>query len=254
MRASIFISFFCFVTFGETCLRGMKEDVQDQAESKYQPFYLIIALGSPYDDARRTETFKWQNEDNSTCKLPDYSTNIPGAVPVSIRGTDYFCGGYPYKAQCFNILTGDEAPFSLLRKRAHASSATTNDTVIIFGGNDPNDLASYETISTDYVQSEGVLPFRWQYGCSTLINSTTILLAGGLQNGTLSSKTWFFNFKTKEWAKGPSMSEERSGFGCGLIRSINSVAVFGSVNIATTEIVKLPGGSFKKGNHQFLLD
>ena len=38
MRAKIFISFFLFVGFGETCFRGMKEVVQDQVECEYQPF------------------------------------------------------------------------------------------------------------------------------------------------------------------------------------------------------------------------
>ena len=70
----------------------------------------------------RTETFKWQNEDDSTCDLPDNSMEIEGAVTVMIKENKYVCGGqYPETAQCFNVLTGDEAPFNLLHKRAYGS-------------------------------------------------------------------------------------------------------------------------------------
>ena len=77
----------------------------------------------------RTETFNWQSEDNSTCDLPDHPINA--AVTVSIKENKYICGGgYPYTAQCFDILNGKEAPFNLLHERAYASSVTTKDTVL----------------------------------------------------------------------------------------------------------------------------
>ena len=217
---------------------------------------MVIASGISRDDARRTETFRWPNDDDSTCDLPDYPMEIEGAVPVILEENYFACGGYPWTAQCFDTLTGDEAPFNLLHKRYGASSVTTNDTVFVFGGwNESNFLSSYETISTDFVQTEGVLPFTWYLGCSTLINSTTILLAGGDQNRMTTVKTWFFNFETEEWTQGPSMIQERYSFGCGLIKSINSVAAFGGrPYTATTELVKLPGGSFEKGKNQCLFD
>ena len=180
-----------------------------------------------------------------------------------INDTEYVCGGKePITAQCFNLITGKNAPISLLHKRVFASSVTTNVTNFVFGGTDGSGaLATYETISVDHAQSEGVLPFTWQKGCSTLINSTTILLAGGIQNETENNKgrtgnTWFFNLRTKESTQGPTMIQDRYWFGCGYISGINSVAVFGGGQppMATTEIVKLPGGSFKKGIHQRLFD
>ena len=86
-----------------------------------------------------------------------------------------------------------------------------------------------------------------------LVNNSTILLIGGFQDRKRTAKTWFFNFRTKEWTQGPSMIEERYRFGCGLIKSINSFAAFGAYT-ATTEIVNLPGGSFQKGKNQCLFD
>ena len=214
-----------------------------------------------------TEIIKWQNEDNSTCELPDYPIGIYGAVPVILEENNYACGGgFPETAQCVNLITGKNATFNLRHKRVFASSVTTNSQTFVFGGKDNgNDLKSYEIIDTDYVQSEGEMPFSWSSGCSTLINSTTILLAGGRQNGTRWApqryrETWFFNWRTEEWTQGPSMIKERQDFGCGLIKSINSVAAFGSFDMivspkpGTTEIVKLPGGSFKHGIRQCLFD
>ena len=216
---------------------------------------MIIATGNPFSkatpsaDARKTEVFKWQNEENSICDLPDVPIEIEGAVTVTISDTQYVCGGgYPESAQCFNLITGDKAPFNLLHKRFGASSVATNNKVYVFGGrNGTNILASYETINVNHAQSEGVLPFTFKSGCATLVNSTNILLAGGWQDGSIAAMTWLFNFEKEEWTKGPSMIEGRINFGCGLIKSINSVAVFGG-HLATTEIVKLPGGSFKNGN------
>ena len=100
------------------------------------------------------------------------------------------------------------------------------------------------------------MPFTFVAGCSTYINSTTILLAGGEQDRTITAKTWFFNWRTKEWTQGPSMIQEREYFGCGLIKSINSIAAFGGgyPYTATTEIVNLPGGSFQKGKNLCLVD
>ena len=209
---------------------------------------MIVATGE--SDGRKatkiTEIFKWQNEDNSTCHLPDYPVAIKGAVTVMIGDKEYICGGYPWTTQCFSFI-GDEAPFNLLHNKAGSSSVTINSTAFVFGGNDQD---SYETISVDFAQSEGVLPFTLNSGCATLINITTMLLAGGDQDGTTQSKTWLYNFQTEEWTQGPSMIENRVAFGCGYIESINSVAAFGGYEPpkATTEILKLPGGSFKQGN------
>ena len=180
-----------------------------------------------------------------------------------IRDEQYLCQGGTNPTHCVNLLTGNSEFLGLfLLKGSFASTVTTNNEVFVFGRD-----GSYETITLtiDLAQNdldwlvdraearpEGVVPFSWHSGCSTLINSTTILLAGGIQNGTITSKTWLFNFKTEEWTQGPNMIEERTNLGCGLIKSINSVAAFGSTRI--TEIVKLPGGSFKQGNCQYLFD
>ena len=90
-------------------------------------FHLVIATGSPSGDARKTETFEWHIEDDYhdsydsfRCDLPDYPIGIQKAVHVMLEGNNYACGGQDQAkhdtTQCYNILTGDEAPFNLLHK------------------------------------------------------------------------------------------------------------------------------------------
>ena len=72
------------------------------------------------------------------------------------------------------------------------------------------------------------------------------MLMGGRQDGYDRAFTWFLNTETEEWTPGPNMIEKRRRFGCGLIKEINAVAVFGgSYNEGSAEILKTPAGQFE---------
>jgi hypothetical protein len=48
------------------------------------------------------------------------------------------------------------------------------------------------------------------YGhCSVLFNSSTVLLIGGSQNGSKSSKTYMFYTENNGWTEGPSLIAPR---------------------------------------------
>ena len=56
-----------------------------------------------------------------------------------------------------------------------------------------------------------------------LLNSSTVMLTGGLHNYTFSADTYLLNMKSNEWVKGPSFKTARCCQGCGRIRkNLNS--------------------------------
>ena len=50
------------------------------------------------------------------------------------------------------------------------------------------------------------------------VNSTTVMLIGGQQNGGYSGKTFYFTFGEESWTEGPELKNKRSGHSCGKIR------------------------------------
>ena len=191
------------------------------------------------------------------CNLPDYPIEVQGAVSGMFHNNQYVCGGnFPYTPQCFNPLTGEEAPFNLLHDRGFASSVTIKNEFYIFGGGgESTNLDSYEVISKENGQSEGQIPFLFASGCAVAINSTTVMLIGGVENIEISTKTWLFNIQEKEWTQGPSMNEERFLSGCGFMEGTQNIAVFGGFpGTATAEILKLPGGRFKLSKSEWAID
>ena len=122
--------------------------------------HLIVATGYPFKEAKKIEAFKWE-EQETMCNLPDYPIEVQGAVSGMFHNNQYVCGGnFPYTPQCFNPLTGQEAPFNLLHDRGFASSVTIKDEFYIFGGGgESTNLDSYEVISKENGQSEGQIPF-----------------------------------------------------------------------------------------------
>jgi hypothetical protein len=50
------------------------------------------------------------------------------------------------------------------------------------------------------------------------VNSTTVMVIGGFQNGQYSRKTFFFTFGEKRWTKGSELKIYRGGHSCGKIR------------------------------------
>jgi hypothetical protein len=50
------------------------------------------------------------------------------------------------------------------------------------------------------------------------VNSTTIIVIGGHQDGYFSGKTFYFTFGDESWTEGPELKNKRGYFSCGKIR------------------------------------
>ena len=63
------------------------------------------------------------------------------------------------------------------------------------------------------------LPVTIRRHCMVLLNSTTVLLVGGIQQGIMSSKTFFFNSQFEKWIEGPSLKFARILHNCAMIKT-----------------------------------
>jgi N-acetylneuraminic acid mutarotase len=50
------------------------------------------------------------------------------------------------------------------------------------------------------------------------VNSTTVMVIGGVQNGQRSEKTFYFTFGEESWTEGPELKNKRGYHSCGKIR------------------------------------
>ena len=95
-----------------------------------------------------------------------------------------------------NLDNGNLTEVPMISKRYAASSVSLNDSFmwIVGGSDDTRDLSTSEFISVKHGSTLGpLLPFTVRFHCLVLINSSTVFLIGGNQNGITSNKVWIFN-------------------------------------------------------------
>jgi hypothetical protein len=57
------------------------------------------------------------------------------------------------------------------------------------------------------------------YGhCMVTVNSTTVMVIGGYQNGQISGKTFYFTLGEESWTEGPELKNKRWYHSCGKIK------------------------------------
>jgi hypothetical protein len=62
------------------------------------------------------------------------------------------------------------------------------------------------------------LPFTIRAHCMVTVNSTTVMVIGGYQNGQHSGKTFYVTFGEESWTEGPELKNRRVYHSCGKIR------------------------------------
>jgi hypothetical protein len=81
-----------------------------------------------------------------------------------------------------------------------------------------------DTNSAEMLTEEGwesnipSLPVTIYYHCMVTVNSTTVMVIGGIQNGQWSGKTFFFTIGEESWTEGPELQNKRYFHSCGKIR------------------------------------
>ncbi len=111
---------------------------------------------------------------------------------------------------------------SMKSLRVKAAAAQLPDgKILVTGGLDgsDSDLNSAEMLTEEGWESNiPALPVTIYAHCMVTINSTTVMVIGGIQNGQFSGKTFYFTFGEKPWTEGPELKNKRDYHSCGKIR------------------------------------
>jgi hypothetical protein len=105
--------------------------------------------------------------------------------------------------------------------RARAAAAQLQDgKLLVTGGFDGSgsSLKSAEMLTEEGWESNiPSLPVTIQGHCMVTVNSATVMVIGGIQNG-FSGKTFYFTFGEESWTEGPQLKNRRWYHSCGKIR------------------------------------
>jgi hypothetical protein len=200
-------------------------------------------------------------------------TNFPLALEGSFGGLGFqekpiICGGRDEDRKdsnkCFSLEGNEWINSSILNagKSYLASSPSpypTNDQKLFVTGGKYIKKGFINTVEVLTQQGWKTLPQRLPLTisdhCSVLVNSTTVMVIGGYQNGEKSSNTYFFNTENKIWTAGPQLKIKRSKHSCGRIRKDSqskdfSIIVAGGYDgftMSSVEILDLGAKERRKG-------
>ncbi len=201
---------------------------------------------------------------SSTCQgLP----NLPIVPYASFGGLilqDYplFCGNnWTPEEKCFSykdarwqkehkLMRTNESGLSLCSPSPFLQNP--HSLLVVGEGGDVNTI---EHFSENYWRKDlPKLPVTLNHGCIIKINSTTVMVIGGKQNGTISDKTFFLTKNRSVWIDGPKLLIPRYGHVCGMIQSdqasssFTPIVVGGNDNhLATSEILVQVTGKWSVG-------
>ena len=194
-------------------------------------------------------------------------TNFPIYVSGAIGGltpnkNPIICGGrfsdcYSYEDGVWNSSS------SMTTSRSNAAASLSPfpngaDNLFVTGGVTGSQyLKTAEALSDDgWQQISTSLPVTISQHCMVILNSTTVLIIGGLQSGYLSPKTYFFNTEINEWVKGPKLLLSRNNIGCGKLRKDNGSSQYsvivaggydGSSSMSSVEILDVGASEWRTG-------
>ncbi len=111
---------------------------------------------------------------------------------------------------------------SMNSARVDAAAAQLKDGKLLVTGG--GDVSSSHLKSAEMLTEEGwesnipSLPVTIRYHCMVTVNSTTVMVIGGYQNGLIFGKTFYFTFGEESWTEGPDLKNKRRNHSCGKIR------------------------------------
>ena len=189
-------------------------------------------------------------------------THFPRSVHGAIGGLNpnrhpIICGGYSsddysFSSACSSYEDGVWNSFpSMTTPRGFAAASPSpysNDDLFVTGGrifNGDEGLNTSEVLSDgSWQQISTPLPKTIFRHCMVLLNSTTVLVIGGIQDEYNSPNTYFFNTKSEEWVAGPRLLYGRDSHSCGKIKKDSqsnqeSVIVVGGWNVPLMSSVEI---------------
>ncbi len=164
----------------------------------------------------------------STCKDPlNFPAKVFGAIGgLGFKGNPIICGGVQngvLSNKCYSLENNEwVSSASMKLVRVYAAAAQLKDgKLLVTGGDDGSDFLNSSEMLTEEGWESNIpsLPVTIAYHCMVTVNSTTVMVIGGWQNGKgHSEKTFYFTFGEESWTEGPKLKNKRAAHSCGKIR------------------------------------
>ncbi len=166
----------------------------------------------------------------TTCDNPP---NFPVAINYAIGGLGFkenpiICGGLQNgfsSLKCFSLENNEwVSSDSMNSVRYYAAAIQLQDgKLLVTGGwNRSTKFNSAEMLTEEgWKNNIPSLPVTIDEHCMVTVNSTTVMVIGGGQNGEYSGKTFYFTFEEESWTEGSALKYKRDRHSCGKIRSDN---------------------------------
>ena len=142
------------------------------------------------------------------------------------RNRPTICGGYngSFAKDCYayeNNIWNETSPMESPRATAAVTYPNQSHNFFVSGGFDgQNEQNTGEIMNNDsWTFLKSLLPVAIRRHCMVLLNRTTVLLVGGLQQGIMSNRVFFFNSEFEKWIEGPPLKFARSVHSCAMIKT-----------------------------------
>jgi len=177
-------------------------------------------------------------------KFPSYPFSTERAKgELGFHEIPLICGGNkPNRTECNTFEHGEWRPFGSMTETRYdfaiMKSPFGNHTkLFLTGGKNIKHLATTEILKEGGFEKAPVkLPVDIAYHCMILLNRTSIIVIGGIQNSSYSGKTHILSSEKMQWSNGPQLSSPKGFHSCSRIAK-NSLETEQSIIVA--------GGSFK---------
>jgi hypothetical protein len=192
----------------------------------------------------------------STCKNPPiFPALVYGAIGgLGFKGIPIICGGDQKDVpsnKCYSFENNEwVSSASMNSERVNAAAAQLQDgKLLVTGGWNGSgfSLNSAEMLTEEGWESNiPSLPVTIYAHCMVTVNSTTVMVIGGVQNSQYSGKTFYFTFGEESWTEGPELKNKRKYHSCGKIRRnkesqemsiIVAGGYYGSSSLSSVEIL-----------------
>ncbi len=200
------------------------------------------------------------------CKnLPDFPADIRAAIGgLGFKETPIICGGIQNETisnRCYsleNTVWVSSASMNSVRTAA-AAAQLKDGKILVTGGYDGSDFLNSAEVLTKKGWERNIppLPVTLANHCMVTVNSSTVMVIGGRQNGQIySGKTFYFTFGEESWTEGPELKIKREFHSCGKIRknrdsqgmSIIVAGGFdGSLTLSSVEILNEGSNEWQTG-------
>ena len=185
-----------------------------------------MTTGSPPTTSVKTDSFDLVA--STTCQsMPAYPLTVYHATGAFVSNRVVICGGtYPsVTSQCYSLGKNEtewKPSGNLITPRYGAASVEMHGKLLIFGGYNAGYLQSTEEMDVEAGTTTigPSMPLAIGYPCTVKINSSTVLIIGGIGSSYLKS-TYFYSNNEKTFKAGPYLMVPRSYHTCNILSNGN---------------------------------